>query len=539
MTIKRPNLFIFLIFLISPTVHAVKVTILPPAQSKFITVEDRDNIYIGALSNGARITGASNFTTHPDHGGLSYLSDGEDRTIPGAPWGFMYNIEVWEDNPVVNSPYLGLHCWKYQSSCQSSIFEAGNTLIRTDGFRLNTKDRDARLINPRISQGYMNHLNKMPVGNKFTTNINYCWAVTFLSGANCTTVSNIEANNNRWHKKSVTFIKEGHLRLYNSMVSVDIMISNSGEFYVLPGSRDCESSVVAGNQGVACRFLTHELTLASAINIDMLSLTPSIKDSRLASLSQSDFQISTDKNTWYKQGSKMPFSQLNKSNAVYIFMSKNVIKEISKIPPPRRLVNMFSLIVSNELHPGSGFYEIKGSTDVNFTSRQMSVAIREKNGLTHPVKSGTVGRDKLEFEYLITESASVPSESLEVSVRQDMGSPFNKNCTFYPPNNVTQSMAVEVPAKIQFTDRIGSFKNIFAQVYCDGTPLDLRKLGIVETRSSIPWAESDSVAGAIRFYDISLLFDLRPKSVTQTVGGEQWEGEVYQSGTISVKSVWK
>lgn len=317
------------------------------------------------------------------------------------------------------------------------------------------------------------------------------------------------------------------------------MISNSGEFYVLPGSRDCESSVIAGNQGVACRFLTHELTLASAINIDMLSLTPSIKDSRLASLSQSDFQISTDKNTWYKQGSKMPFSQLNKSNAVYIFMSKNVIKEISKIPPPRRLVNMFSLIVSNELHPGSGFYEIKGSTDVNFTSRQMSVAIREKNGLTHPVKSGTVGRDKLEFEYLITESASVPSESLEVSVRQDMGSPFNKNCTFYPPNNVTQSMAVEVPAKIQFTDRIGSFKNIFAQVYCDGTPLDLRKLGIVETRSSIPWAESDSVAGAIRFYDISLLFDLRPKSVTQTVGGEQWEGEVYQSGTISVKSVWK
>ncbi|QJF57089.1 hypothetical protein GO993_18070 [Aeromonas salmonicida subsp. salmonicida] len=186
---------------------------------------------------------------------------------------------------------------------------------------------------------------------------------------------------------------------------------------------------------------------------------------------------------------------------------------------------MFSLIVNNELHPGSGLYEIKGSTDVNFTSRQMSVAIREKNGLTHPVKSGTVGRDKLEFKYLITESASVPSESLEVSIRQDMGSPFNKNCTFYPPNNVTQSMAVEVPAKIQFTDRIGSFKNMFAQVYCDGTPLDLRKLGIVETRSSIPWAESDSVAGAIRFYDISLLFDLRPKSVNQTVGGSSGKGK--------------
>ncbi|KHE94287.1 hypothetical protein NX85_23605, partial [Aeromonas salmonicida subsp. salmonicida] len=72
---------------------------------------------------------------------------------------------------VVNSPYLGLHCWKYQSSSQSSIFEAGNTLIKTDGFRLVIKDRDARLINPRISQGYMSHLNKMPVMEiKFTSN---------------------------------------------------------------------------------------------------------------------------------------------------------------------------------------------------------------------------------------------------------------------------------------------------------------------------------------------------------------------------------
>ncbi|WP_131731163.1 hypothetical protein [Aeromonas salmonicida] len=539
MTIKRPSLFIFLIFLISPIVHAVKVTILPPAQSKFLTVEDRDNIYIGALSNGARITGASNFTTHPDHGGLSYLSDGEDRTIPSVPWGFMYNIEVWEDNPVVNSPYLGLHCWKYQSSCQSSIFEAGNTSIRTDGFRLVTKDRDARLINPRISQGYINHLNKMPVGNKFTTNINYCWTASFLSGTNCTTASNIDANNNRWHKKNVTFIKEGHLRLYNSPMSVDIMISNSGEFYVLPGSRDCESSVVAGNQGVACRFLTHDLTLASSINIDMLSLTPSIKDSRLTALSQSDFQISTDKNTWYKRGSKMPFSQLNKSNTVYIFMSKRVIKEISKLPPPRRLVNMFSLILSNELHPGSGFYEIKGSTDVNFTSRQMSVNIREKDGVTHPVKSGTVGRDKLEFEYIISESATLPSESLEISVRQDTGTPYKGHCTFYPPNNINQNMAVAIPARILFTDRIGDYKNISIQINCDGTPLDLRKNKIIETSPAIPWTEEGGVNGAIRFYDISLQFDLRHFLVPQTIGGETWEGEVYQSGTISVKSVWK
>ncbi len=524
---------------ISPTVHAVQVTILPPVQSKFITVEDRSNIYIGALSSGARITGSTFFTTHPDHGGLSYLSDGEDRTIPKLSSGFMYNIEIWDDNPVVLHPYMGLHCWKYQANCQSSIFELNNTSIRDNGFRMTTKDRDSRLINPKLSQGYMNYLSKLPVGNKFTTNINYCWHRSFLVGANCTTASNIDTDTNRWQKKSVTFIKEGHLRLYNSMLSVDIMISNSGEFYVLPGSSDCESSVVAGNQGVACRFLTHDLTLASSINIDMLSLTPSIKDSRLTSLSQSDFQISTDKNTWYKQGSKMPFSQLKKSNSVYIFMSKNVIKQISKIPPPRSLINMFNLLVSNDLHPGSGFYEIKGSTDVNFTSRQMSVNIREKDGVTHPVKSGTVGRDKLEFEYIISESATLPSESLEISVRQDTGTPYKGHCTFYPPNNINQNMAVAIPARILFTDRIGDYKNISIQINCDGTPLDLRKNKIIETSPAIPWTEEGGVNGAIRFYDISLQFDLRHFLVPQTIGGETWEGEVYQSGTISVKSVWK
>lgn len=133
MTIKRPSLFLFLIFLISPAVHAVKVTILPPAQSKFITVEDRDNIYIGALSNGARITGSSNFTTHPDHGGLSYLSDGEDRTIPDIPWLYIYNIEIWEDNPVVNSPYLGCIAGNIRAAASHLSLKQATPQLKTMG----------------------------------------------------------------------------------------------------------------------------------------------------------------------------------------------------------------------------------------------------------------------------------------------------------------------------------------------------------------------------------------------------------------------
>lgn len=297
--------------------------------------------------------------------------------------------------------------------------------------------------------------------------------------------------------------------------------------------------MTSGKKGVSCLFLKHELQLAAPTNLDVLTLTPYIKDGRLAGVAPNDLEISSDQFVWYKQGDKMPFSQLKKSDAVYVFMSKELLKKISEIAPPRNLKNMFSLVVGNSLHSGSGFYEIMGSADVHFTSRQMSVTIREKDGLSHPVKSGTVGRDKLEFEYIISESATMPSESLEISVRQDTGTPYKGYCTFYPPNNINQNMAVAIPARLLYTTRIGDYKNISAQINCDGTPLDLRKEKIIETSPAIPWTEEGGVNGAIRFYDISLRFDLRHYLVPQTIGGETWEGEVYQSGTISVKSVWK
>ncbi|WP_338883344.1 hypothetical protein [Aeromonas hydrophila] len=89
---------------------AVPVTILPVTDGNFITIVDRDNTYVGALTGAANISGSTRFTSHPDHDGLVYMGDGKDRNIPGLTAGFMYNIEIWEDNPVVPFPYLGLNC---------------------------------------------------------------------------------------------------------------------------------------------------------------------------------------------------------------------------------------------------------------------------------------------------------------------------------------------------------------------------------------------------------------------------------------------
>lgn len=540
--INMRHLFLQILFLssvlYSPLSSAVPVTMLPATEGNFITIVDKDNIYVGALTGTAKITGSTRFTTHSDHGSLVYMGDGSDRNIPGLPSGFMYNIEIWEDKPLVPSPYLGLHCWKYQVDCDASIYKPGSTIIRDNGFRV-VANSDSRVINPRLSQGYVNYLTALPVGDKFSTEMNYCWTMSFWVEANCKTNQDIVSEKNKWEKRRVTFTKQGQLRIENSPFTVDLMISSSGDYWILPGSRDCENIAPSGQSGVACRFARYDLQLATPPMLDVITLTPSIKDGRLSNTALSDLQISTDKHMWYKLGEKMPFSELKKSDSIYIFMSKEMLQKISSIAPPRNLKNMFSLIVGNSLHTASGFYEIMGSADVNFTSRQMSVAIREKDGVTNPVKSGTVGLDRLEFDYIISESATAPSESLEISVRQDTGTPHNGNCTFYPPNNINQTMAVAIPAKILFTDRVGAYKNISAQINCDGKPLDLRKHRIIESRSSIPWAEGGDVNGAIRFYDISLLFDLRHYLVNQTIGGDAWEGEVYQSGTISVKSVWK
>lgn len=540
--IKMRTLILQILFL-SSTLYssfspAVPVTILTATEGNFITIVDRDNIYVGALTGAAKITGSTRFTSHPDHGGLVYMGDGKDRDIPGLSAGFMYNIEIWEDNPVVPYPYLGLHCWKYQVDCESSIYKPGGTLIRENGFRVVTS-HDSRVINPKLSQGYVNYLATLPVGNKFSTDMNYCWSMSFWVEANCKTNQDWIDDRNKWEKRRVTFTKQGQLRIENSPFTVDLMISSSGDYWVLPSSHDCENIAPPGQTGVVCRFATYDLQLAAPPALDTITLTPSIKDGRLSNTALSDLQISTDRSIWYKQGDKMPFSELEKSDSIYVFMSKEMLKKISSIAPPRNLKNMFSLIVGNSIHVASGFYEIMGSADVHFTSRQMSVTIREKDGVTHPVKSGTVGRDKLEFEYIISESATASSESLEISVRQDTGTPYKGHCTFYPPNNINQNMAVAIPARILFTDRIGDYKNISVQMNCDGTPYDLRKNRIIENRSSIPWTDEGGINGAIRFYDISLLFDLRHYLVRQTIGGETWEGEVHQSGTISVKSVWK
>lgn len=515
-------------------------TILPAEEGHFITIVDRDNTYFGALSNRVRFTGATSFTTNIRQTTLVYMSDGNDRRLPELNREASYNIEIWEDNPVVPSPYLGLRCWDYEYDCQSSIYKPNSTIILDKGFRVEI-NQETRVVNPRISQGYVNYLVSLPVGESYSTDINYCWSWNYSAAVknDCKIDQSGPSGSNIWHKKTVTFKKQGQLRIDNSPVTVDLMIASNGDFWVLPGSPDCELISTSYRQGVVCLFVRHDLQLASPINLDVITLTPSVKDSRLSEVTTNDFQVSTDKFTWYAKDQQMPFSELKKSNSIYIFMSKNMLKKISTIAPPRNMKNMFSLVVKNVPYYDSGIYEIMGSADINFIDRKMSVAIREKDGLTHPIKSGTVGRDKIEFEYLITESATVPSESLEISVQQDRGSPYKRDCTFYPPNDTTPGMAVVIPASILFSDRVGSYKNVSEHVYCDGTPLDLRQYSLTETRQPLPWAEPGGMTGAARFYDISLLFDLRPKSVNQTVGGEQWEGDVYQSGTISVKSVWK
>jgi hypothetical protein len=45
--------------------------------------------------------------------------------------------------------------------------------------------------------------------------------------------------------------------------------------------------------------------------------------------------------------------------------------------------------------------------------------------------------------------------------------------------------------------------------------------------------------GITRFYKLALEFDLTDPMVQRTIGNDLWEGEVQQSGTITIKGTWR
>ena len=200
--------------------------------------------------------------------------------------------------------------------------------------------------------------------------------------------------------------------------------------------------------------------------------------------------------------------------------------------------SLINFNMKNGYAPESGYYEFSGTTEIIIKPREFSVSIISSEGVSNPYKEGNVGKDVLRFSYAISDSGPKSADILEIAISQDIGSPYQGFCTFYPVGEALSKRAVPIPSRLIFdtTDNGAAYRHA---IRCDRTPVDIRELGIADSQQPQEWNDPVSGKGISRFYKLALEFDLTDPMVQRTVGNEHWEGEVQQSGTITIKGTWR
>ena len=86
-----------------------------------------------------------------------------------------------------------------------------------------------------------------------------------------------------------------------------------------------------------------------------------------------------------------------------------------------------------------------------------------------------------------------------------------------------------IPSRLVFDSNTHGAASRHA-IRCDRTPVDIRTLGIQDNQPPQEWNDPVNGQGITRFYKLALEFDLTDP---------MWEGEVEQSGTITIKGTWR
>lgn len=491
------------------------------------------NIYFTTLTPGTRITGSTTFTTSPEHSGLVYISDGGDLSFP--PTG-NYRIAVWSESSPVNSPYDGLHCWKYLPDCVNSIRYPGLTTKTTSGFTIDNTvslgGNTDHALNPKISKELANYLLRLPLGTSYVDTMNRCYTLVKNTYYRCVDVSE---SSGLWERTKVTLTKKAHLTFIPVNSKSILMLTSNGDVVLLPGSKDCEVQ----QDGVICKHISLDYQNGGITGIDNLSLIASITDGNISSkMSPDDIKFSFNKTTWYNIGAQLPFRELLSGHEVgiYIRLSKKMLTTLLINGYEDKLSKLIRFNVRNAITPGSGFYEFYGSSNIELVSRKPHIAISSSDGQLHPHKIADVGKENIIFEYIITESGYSNAESINISLRQDKGDTHNGVCTFYPDNDSVIKNAVAIHSNLIWQSNNNTFT---VPIKCDSVPINIRTHGVKPSTPPISWTDLDGKTGLTQSYNVKLEFDLKSPSARRTTEGLIWEGLVHQSGTIQVQGIWR
>lgn len=515
---------------------ALNVVNYSDATNQFMFIENQeDSDYFVTPVNvlDPRLTGGSAWTSlkNTRQRSLAYVDPGNNFVAGG------YYIDMWEENSPIPYPYTTHRCIDSVDNCNmdtgTSIF-GPPPLVDSKGFY---GIRAAYgWSHAEISSSFFSYIRNMNVGETLSRTMHYCRTTAIYDptkGERCS-----EQTTGNWASRTVHQTKESHLILKRTNAVTHLMVDSAGNPIILPGSTGCEEATVSGRKGAVCEFLDFDLQTMggsySNIGID----TTLMKGLSLAS--NYDLQKSANKASWVTHGSYLRLTNLVGNNKIYLFMSNNLLTRLITLNNGDISArDYFKFLFYNSLAPESGYYELSGTTEINIHPREFLVTINSSDGTSNPYRRGNIGSDILNFNYDIVASAPITSSSLDISVSQDIPGTWNNGyCLFYPDNSKSVDQAVPVPAYISFRQASGSIYREL--IHCDNGTISLQDNNIIESQPSVETPLPDNSGDVIytTFYNLDLDFDLTDTISERTTSDSFWEGEVHQSGTITVKATW-
>lgn len=516
------------------------VSILPTQSFLYIENNKNDHVYIlnfaAYLEN--QLGGANAWTEQKGITQFTLAKTSADMKTRN-PSGF--NLDMWETGPI-SHPYITQACSIKTPNCTNDGKSPEHPQVVDEQGFYGLMNLSVQETAARISPSFLNYLKTMQIGAALIREMNLCVTpepYDARRGQRCKDMST-----GTWSIHRATNIKYAHLKMIPITGTDIIMVDSAGNPTVMPGSTNCKpySHVTPGrdSNGVLCHMfdyrLEHFADGGQLVNKGTIGVRSKYPNPELKSY-DSALYINSSKFVGTNNPVGLNLIYLKGSSSVSVFFTKKYFSEYIKTNLGRPVTETMEFFIKNLIQPDLGDYIIDSSLQIDIKPRRYSVSIISSDGVATPYRKGLIGKDILSFPYKIVESGPESADRLDVTLAQDRGTPFQGTCTFYPTDIVSNRVAVPIEAYLNFNTATPAKTKI--PIGCNRAPVNLRELGIRDNEPKISWTDPDGSSGITRSYLLNLEFDLTGRQAQKTVEGESWEGEVHQSGTLTIKGSWR
>jgi hypothetical protein len=469
---------------------------------------------------------------------LAYVNADISIQIPKG-----FNLDMWETGPI-SYPYITQGCSTLTPNCTNDGKSPEHPQVVDEQGFYGLMNSSVQEASARISPSFLNYLKSLPVRTPLIREMNLCVtseSYDALQGQRCKDMST-----GTWRISRTVNYKEAHLKLTPTTGSDVIMLDSVGNPIISPGSTNCKIYSLSAQEkdkgGVLCTIAHYKIEFASAsdeiISVASMSLRSKLHNPEL-NVYDSVLFINNAGYVSPARPNGLSLEWLRRGQSISVFFTKKYLSEYIKKSSNIPLTDSIEFFIENLIEPGLGEYVLTPSSQIDIKPREYSVSILSSDGLTTPYRGGLIGKDILSFPYRIMESGPASADKLDVTLSQDSGTPFQGACTFYPTNQVNNSVAVPINTYLRFyIDKISQAK-VKLPIGCNRVPVDIRKSGIRDSEPQVNWTDPNGSSGITRSYLLDLEFDLTDQQAQKTVTGDIWEGEVHQSGTLTIKGSWR